>query len=246
MATKKIGKQMIMVLTAITFSCVTIMAQSEDISVRTLTENQQSIIVIAALTAQGELPALKPALNKGLDAGLTINQIKEVIVHLYAYCGFPRSIRGLQTFMEVLDERKARGINDPAGVEASLVPEELPKYERGKKVLGELTKLPQDGPLTGYAAFAPVMDSFLKEHLFADIFERDVLTYTERELVTISVISAIGGAEPMLRSHLNICLNVGLSPDQLRQFILILKSTAGKKEAKAARNILNEVLDSRI
>lgn len=245
MATKKIGKQMIMVLTAITFSCVTIMAQSEDRSVRTLTENQQSIIAIAALTATGELQALKPALDKGLDAGLTINEIKEMIVHLYAYCGFPRGIRGLQTLMEVLDERKAMGIIDPEGAEASPIPEGKSKYERGKKVLGELTKLPQDGPLTGYAAFAPVMDSFLKEHLFADIFERDVLTYAERELVTISVISAIGGAEPMLRSHLNICLNVGLSPDQLQQFIHILKSTAGKKEAKAAKNILNEVLDSR-
>ena len=77
---------------------------------------------------------------------------------------------------------------------------------------GELTHAPQDRPLSGYGAFAPVIDTFLKEHLFADIFERDVLTYAQRELVTISVLSAIGGAEPMLRSHLAICLNVGLTP----------------------------------
>lgn len=212
----------------------------------TLTENQQSIISIAALTAKGELQALKPALNNGLDAGLTINEIKEVLVHLYAYCGFPRSIRGLQTFMAVLDERKAKGINDKTGAEASPVNDETSKYERGKKVLGELTKMPQDTPLAGYNAFAPVIDTFLKEHLFADLFERDVLTYAERELVTISVLSAIGSAEPMLRSHLSICLNLGLTPAQLSEFVEVIKSSAGESETRSAQEVLNEVLKNRL
>ncbi|HAQ20204.1 MAG TPA: carboxymuconolactone decarboxylase [Prolixibacteraceae bacterium] len=207
-----------------------------------LSSGEQSIVSIAALTAKGDLSNLKPALNAGLEAGLTINQIKEVLIHLYAYCGFPRSIRGLQTFMEVLNERKAKGINDKTGADASPIPEEQTKYERGKKVLGELTKAPQEGALTGYAAFAPVIDTFLKEHLFADIFERNVLNYSERELVTISVISSIGGAEPMLRAHLNICLNVGLTPGKLNEFVEIIQSTVGQKEAKDARTVLNEVL----
>lgn len=217
-------------------------AQNEISSSQILSAKQQSIVQIAALTAKGELPELKPALNKGLDAGLTINEIKEVLVHLYAYCGFPRSIRGLQTFMEVLDERKTKGITDETGREASPIYDETNKYERGKKVLGELTKAPQDMPLAGYSAFAPVIDTFLKEHLFADIFERDVLTYAERELVTISVLSAIGGAEPMLRSHLSICLNVGLTPAQLTEFSKIIQKTFGEKEATVTQIIVNDVL----
>jgi alkylhydroperoxidase/carboxymuconolactone decarboxylase family protein YurZ len=229
------------------FSCFSFQlnAQNEMSSNQTLSEKQQSIISISALTAKGELQTLKTALNKGLDAGLTINQIKELIVHLYAYCGFPRSIRGLQTFMEVLEERKSKGIIDKIGDDASPINQEQPKYEHGKKVLGELTKMPQNQPLSGYGAFAPVMDTFLKEHLFADIFERDLLTYAERELVTISVISAIGGAEPMLRSHLAICLNVGLTPGQLNEFVGVIKSTLGEKEAKATQVVLDEVLKSR-
>lgn len=210
-----------------------------------LTTKQQSIVPIAAYTAIGELQRLKPALNEGLDAGLTTNEIKEVIVHLYAYCGFPRSIRGLQTFMEVLDERKARGINDVAGADASPISNELSKYERGKKNLEELIGRPITGPQRGYAAFAPVIEIFLKEHLFADIFDRDVLNFAERELVTISVLSSIGGVEPMLRSHLSICLNVGFTPEQLYEFVGIIKSSIGKKEAKTAEAVLNEVLESR-
>ncbi|MDS1032755.1 carboxymuconolactone decarboxylase family protein [Porphyromonadaceae sp. NP-X] len=209
-----------------------------------LSPEQQSIIAISALTAKGDLPALKTELNVGLNAGLTINQIKEAIVHAYAYCGFPRSIRGLQTFMEVLDERKAKGINDILGKEASSITDERDKFERGKEILGKLTGVPQDGQKAGYAEFAPIIEVFLKEHLFADIFERDVLSYVERELVTISVISAIGNAEPMLRSHLKICLNLGLTPDQLHQFIGIIKKTIGEEEAKAAEQVLNDVLSA--
>ncbi|HZW71310.1 MAG TPA: carboxymuconolactone decarboxylase family protein, partial [Hanamia sp.] len=97
-------------------------------------------------------------------------------------------------------------------------------------------------PKTGYSAFAPVIDTFLKEHLFADIFERDVLTHQQRELVTVSVLASIGGVEPMLQSHLKICLNEGLTPAELRQFVDIIKSTAGETEAKAAQRVLEDVL----
>jgi 4-carboxymuconolactone decarboxylase len=234
----------ILITLVITTGCFsfTLKAQNNPNENMLLNPEEQSIVAIAALTAKGDLPMLKKQLNTGLEAGLSINQIKEVLVHLYAYCGFPRSIRGLQTFMEVLNERKAMGINDKAGADASPIPGEKPKYERGKKVLGELTKAPQDGSLTGYTAFAPVIDTFLKEHLFADIFERDILTYAERELVTISVLSALGGVEPMLKSHLAISLNVGFTPGQLNEFVGIIQSTVGEKEAKDAQAVLNEVL----
>lgn len=210
-----------------------------------LDSKQQAIVRISALTGKGDLSKLKIELNAGLEAGLTINQIKEAVMHVYAYAGFPRSLRGLQTFMTVLDERKAKGINDVTGVEASPINDERDKYERGKAILEELTGIPETGPKTGYAAFAPTIEVFLKEHLFADIFERDVLTYIERELVTVSVLSSIGGVEPMLRSHLNLCLNVGLTPNQLQQFVGVIKSIVDKKEAQAAQKVLDEVLESK-
>lgn len=210
-----------------------------------LDKKQEKIITISALTTKGDLVKLKPELVGGLEAGLTVNEIKEVLVHLYAYCGFPRSIRGLQTFMTVLDERKAKGINDNQGREASPINEEGRKYERGRKILSELTDTSQPDTLSGYSAFAPTIDTFLKEHLFADIFERDVLTYAQRELVTISVISAIGNAEPMLKGHLTISLNVGLTPGQLQEFVKVIQSTIGDKEASDAQKVLDEVLKNK-
>lgn len=211
----------------------------------TLSPGQQSIVVISALTAKGDLQKLQPALHTGLDAGLTINEIKEALVHLYAYCGFPRSIRGLQTFMAVLDERAKKGITDKVGNEASPITSREPKYERGKKVLEQLTGQPEAGPKQGYAAFSPEIDVFLKEHLFADLFERDVLRYVDRELTTISVLISLGGAEPMLRGHLGIGLHLGLTESQLRQALSLIEVHVGRAEAEAGEAVLTQSIAAR-
>ena len=208
---------------SLTFSliafCGTLRAQEAD----TLSLRQQSIVAIAANTATGDLENLKIALARGLDCNMTVNEIKEVLVHDYAYCGFPRSLRGLQTFMQVLDKRKAQGIIDTVGRDVSPVSDSREKYTRGAELLEKLSGAPKDAPKTGYAAFAPVIEQYLKEYLFCDIFERDLLTWQERELATVSILAALGeGVEPMLRSHSAICLRQGMTEKQLRQMTEIV------------------------
>ena len=210
----------ILSLTLLLFAvCGNLRAQQAD----TLSTRQQSIVAIAANTATGDLENLKTALARGLDNGMTVNEVKEVLVHAYAYCGFPRSLRALQTFMQVLDERKAQGITDIMGRDASPVGDSRDKYTRGAELLEKLSGAPKDAPKTGYAAFAPVIEQYLKEHLFCDIFERDLLTWQERELATVSILAALGeGVEPMLRSHSAICLRQGITEGQLRQMTEIV------------------------
>ena len=80
-----------------------------------LNAKQEKIVTIAAFTAKGDLDRLKAALNEGLDAGLTVNEIKEILVQMYAYTGFPRSLNGLGAFMGVMEERQKKGIRDEPG-----------------------------------------------------------------------------------------------------------------------------------
>lgn len=211
---------------------------------KNLDQKQQCIVTIASNTAVGNLKQLKNELNAGLDAGLTVNEVKEVLVQMYAYTGFPRSLQGINTFMAVLDERKARGIQDVPGREASPVTDDGDKYERGRKMLETLTLRVETAP-SGANAFAPAIDVFLKEHLFADIFERDVLSYADRELATISALAALRGVEPMLQSHLNMGMNVGLTEPQLKEVVSIIGTSIGQQEADTAQEILNNVLESR-
>lgn len=220
-------------------------AQTANIGGKQLTKEQESIISIASLTAKGDLVNLETALVDGLEAGLTVNEIKEVMVHLYAYSGFPRSLRGLRTFIKVLNDREAKGIEDNPGKEASPIDETRPKYERGKVVLETLVQSKLDGPPADYAQFAPIIEVFLKEHLFADIFERDVLDYRQRELVTVSVLITIGDVEPMLRSHMNICLIQGITPEQLEELVAVVEKNVDKTKTSSAKEVLRELLESK-
>jgi len=63
-----------------------------------LSPKQQSIITIAAFTANGDQQKLKTALNEGLNAGLTINEIKEIRADV-RLCRISRSLNGINTFM---------------------------------------------------------------------------------------------------------------------------------------------------
>jgi 4-carboxymuconolactone decarboxylase len=207
-----------------------------------LSARQQALVSISAYTAKGDLPHLQTVLAQGLQAGLTVNEEKEVLVQLYAYCGFPRSLSGINTLMQVLEERKAKGIHDVEGKAASPITSTAPKYERGKKNLEKLTGKPETGPKTGANAFSPESDVFLKEHLFADIFERDVLTFQERELVTVAALVSLGGVEPMLQFHLGAGMHVGLTEAQLRQLIGLCEVAVGQPQADAARAVLAKVL----
>lgn len=207
---------------------------------KVLSPRQQAIVAIGAYTGRGDLEHLDEALVEGLDAGMTVNEIKEILVQAYAYAGFPRSLRALQTFMALLDKRKAAGINDTIGKEATPVPDmdDKTKYALGKKNLAELSGIPADTPASGYAVFAPVIDKFLKEHLFADIFDRDILSWQDRELATVSVITGVGGVEPMAAAHMGICLHQGLTPDQLSALLNIVEINLGPEYTTPLRPVI--------
>ena len=204
---------------------------------QSLTACEMSITSIASLTAKGDLEKLRPVLAAGLEAGLTVNEIKEILVQMYAYAGFPRSLNGINTFHAVLDERKAKGIKDAEGKTATPI-SGGDKYERGRKTLEKLTGQPQAKPAPGYGEFAPRIDAFLKEHLFADIFDSDVLNYRQRELATIAALAAMDGVGSQLEAHISIGMKVGLTANQLDSAFNVIETNIGRKQADIARQSL--------
>ena len=236
--------KIITTLLGVFFGCGIVTSQTPKAE-QAMDSKRQHITEVAALTGKGDLDKLKIVLIDGLNDGMAVSELKEVLVHAYAYCGFPRALRGLQTLVAVLDERKAKGIEDDWGRKASPITDTRSKYERGRDILVEISGIPADAPKADYAILAPEIEVFLKEHLFADLFERDVLTYAERELTTVAVIASLGkGVEPMLKGHMGIALNVGITPDELRSVLAIVEKNIGRDEADGGRLALNEVLQS--
>lgn len=204
-----------------------------------LTPKEQSIIKISSYTAQGNLPELEKALNSGLDNGLSINEIKEILVQLYAYCGFPRSLNAINTFIKVTSSRNG----DTIGETPETMPEDINKFEVGKrnteKIFGKSdAKAP-------YEEFAPAINTFLKEHLFCDIFERGVLSYKEREIATVSALASIEGLELQLTAHLNGAMNIGLTEDEAKELYETVKTCLPKEQSKAAEKVFKNVIEHR-
>jgi 4-carboxymuconolactone decarboxylase len=241
-----LNKKITLILAGIIFSLFNFInisdAQNMKNENQVLNARQEKIVTIAAFTAKGDLPQLKNALNEGLDAGLTVNEIKEILVQMYAYAGFPRSLNGINTFMGVMGEREAKGIKDEIGKEASPLPANKSRIELGTEIQTKLIGAPATG---GYITFAPAIDEFLKGHLFGDIFGRDSLDYQSREIATISALANMEGVNPQLQAHFNVGFNTGLTEAQMRSLISVLEDKVGKKEADNAYEILGKVLSNR-
>jgi 4-carboxymuconolactone decarboxylase len=204
-----------------------------------LNPQQQAIAAIGAFTAAGRLPQLGEALTEGLDAGLSVNQIKEILVQMYAYAGFPRSLNGLGTFMALLEQRRADGITDPSGNEPKPLPADTDMLQLGTANQTQLTGAPVTGPLFD---FAPAIDQFLKTHLFGDIFSRDNIDWQSREIATVAALATLDGVESQLRSHFGIALNTGLTETHLRGLVAVLRARIGQDHGNRAAEVLDNVL----
>ena len=163
----------------------------------TLNAKDRQVAVISIYTAKGDMPNLRNALNAGLDAGLTVNEIKEILIQLYAYCGFPRSIGALGNFMTVLNEREAKGVKDAAG----RLPGPLPTGKSVEFGAVNQRKLFGRDAQGAVLAFAPAIDEYLKAHLFGDIFSRDNLDWRTRELATVAALASMNGVQNELNAH---------------------------------------------
>ncbi|MCC5465125.1 carboxymuconolactone decarboxylase family protein [Pelosinus baikalensis] len=237
-------KKLAAILTGIFISVfsLTTVSQAQTTNNQGLNAKQQGIVTIAAFTAKGDLEKLKTALNEGLDAGLTVNEIKEVLVQMYAYCGFPRSLNGISTFMSVMEERKAKGIKDEIGKEASPLPTNKSRIELGTEIQTSLIGAPASGAIY---TFTPAIDAFLKDHLFGDIFGRDNIDFQSREIATISALASMEGVNSQLQSHFKVGFNTDLTEAQMMSLISVLEAKVGKKEADNAKEVLNIVLSNR-
>ncbi len=189
----------------------------EEVAKVFLTPKQQSIALIASYTASGDLYNLKSAVKDGLTKNdMTVNEIKEVMIQLYAYCGFPRSLNALEVLME--ESKNGAYMVGPEGepLDKSVNKNKLGTKRQtklvGKKVKGEIY------------TFAPAIDAYLKEHLFADIFSRGILTDQEREITTIAALSSMEDVTSQLLAHIQIGKNTGLNQGQIDEILKMSKS----------------------
>lgn len=167
----------------------------------------------AALEARGDLPRLKLAICDALDGGVSINELKDAFAGLYAYTGFPRSLNALNTLEGVLSERKSAGIVDNEG-KPFRRPAIWDDAERALRLGTEMQTRDEGGTPWNYS-FCPQADYYMKSHLFGDIFACDQFTPAERELITVSALSAMDGVTPQFEGHKECAVFMGNTKEQV-------------------------------
>lgn len=177
-----------------------------------LSTRQMNLATCAALEAQGDIERLDGAIRKALDDGMTVNELKEVFSHLYAYTGFPRSLNALNCLKTVLDDRKAKGINDNEGKawkRPTMWDDAAEALKKGTEVQTKLS-----GRAFNFD-FCPQDDYYLKAHLFGDIFAGDQLSAADREIVTVAALSGLKGVSGQLAAHKRGAVNMGNTQEQV-------------------------------
>lgn len=205
---------------------------NEKLEISFTTEQAVWMSAIACDEAKGDLVALESAIHNGLEAELTVSQIKEALSQLYAYTGFPRSLNALGVLQRVIGDRQAKGAKVLMGEDASPLSDDYDALKEGTRVQTQLV-----GKAFEYE-FASATDYYLKAHLFGDIFARNNLTYADRELVTVSALSGLEGVEPQLKAHIAGARNMGVTEEQLQGIVVALAANGLLAEAGRLAGLL--------
>lgn len=202
----------------------------------------KEIAVVAALTALGNaLPQLKVHINGALNVGCSINEVKEIILQMSAYSGFPTTINGMNALKCVLDERRQQGIEDCIGKEVTkeIAPED--RYEIGARELSKIDSMQVEVLKKAYDDFSQDLVKLIINS-YADIFARDNLDKKYREIATIGALTALGNAAPQLKFHINAGLNIGVTAEEVKEIMILMTVYAGFPAAINGMNVLKEVL----
>ena len=234
-------KILLIISTVLTMAtCGNNSTMDKDMNILTFNQEQAAwMSAIACNEAKADYVALANAINGGLDAGLTVSQVKEALSQLYAYTGFPRSLNALGTLQRVLEQRKADGKTAIEGEDASPMPSGYDALKQGTEVQTKLS-----GHEFNYT-FSPAEDYYLKAHLFGDIFARNNLTYADRELITVSALCGLENVMPQLQAHVRGALNMGVTQEQLRGIPAALKAAGLLPEASRAEAAIATAVDGK-
>jgi len=121
----------------------------------------------------------------------------------------------------------------------------LDRRRHGLDVLATIDGHAGTAVIDALAGISPALGHHVAAFAFGDIYDRPGLDARSRQLVTIGILTALGGCEPQLKVHVGAALNVGLTPDEIVEAMLHAAVYAGFPRALNATFTAKEVFESR-
>ncbi len=202
-----------------------------------LSDKMRELITLVVLTTNQTLEQLKAHVRAALNIGVTPVEIKEAVYQCAPYLGFPKTLNAIQQVNEVFE---AENISLP--VESQKQVTEETRFDEGlkaqKSIFGDIIdKMHQNAPEN-----QKHIQNYLSAFCFGDIYTRGGLDLKTRELLTLCILSALGGCEAQVKSHVNGNLSVGNDKNTMLEAITHCLPYMGFPRTLNAIACINEVV----
>ncbi|WP_394927353.1 carboxymuconolactone decarboxylase family protein [uncultured Robinsoniella sp.] len=97
---------------------------------------------------------------------------------------------------------------------------EKTRFETGMDNLKKIDGIGGEAVIQSLSSISPDLGKYIIEFAFGEIYDREGLSLSEREMITIASLLTAGGCEPQLEVHINGSLNVGIPPEKITETFL--------------------------
>lgn len=202
-----------------------------------LNDNLRELITIVVLTTNQTLEQLQAHVFAALNIGVSPIEIKEAIYQCAPYIGFPKTLNAINKANEVF---KTANISLP--FESQKTVTEETRFDDGlkvqKSIFGEIIdKMREMAPDN-----QKHIQNYLSAFCFGDIYTRGTLDLNTRELLTLCILSALGGCESQVKSHVKGNLSVGNDKNTMLTAVTQCLPYMGFPRTLNAMECINEVI----
>jgi 4-carboxymuconolactone decarboxylase len=196
------------------------------------------MVILASMIACQALAEYKVMLGGALNVGVTPVEVKEIVYQAVPYVGMAKVYDFIHATNEILE---SRGIQMPLERQSTTTPET--RFEKGlalqKDMVGaeRIDKMYADAPANQIH-----IQRYLSDNCFGDYVIRGGVDVKTRELLTLSMLLALGGCEPQLKGHIQTNVNVGNDKERLLSVVTQLLPYVGYPRTLNAIRCLNEVI----
>jgi len=163
------------------------------------------MLQLAALIACQALSEFRVMLGAALTAGVSPVEVKEIVYQAVPYVGIGRVFDFLHATNDVL---KARGVELPLGGQSTTTPDT--RDEQGLAVQKQIVGAERvDATYASATADERHIQELLSANCFGDHYTRCGIDLPMRELITFTMLVALGGCDPQVRGHVVANRNVG-------------------------------------
>ena len=195
------------------------------------------MVQLASMIACQALGEYRVMLGAALTVGVTPVEVKEIVYHAVPYVGMAKAFDFIHATNDVLTER---GVELPLPGQSTTTPE-----DRMEKGLAVQKRIVGSEAVEAMYAKAPEDEMHIQRYLsgncFGDHFTRTGIDLRTRELLTLSMLIALGGCEPQVRGHVSANLNIGNDRARLIDVVTQLLPFIGYPRTLNGLRMIDEV-----